>query len=131
MPFATYDDLIARPPVLPQASAEQVETLMGDAAVWLSVWFRPFGDLVTLAEDDAELAEFLKVVSCSMVRRALTTGAIEGAASTYQVMGPFSTQIAYKNPDGNLYITSAERDAILALLGVNVSGAVSASGPGL
>ncbi|MFI6215637.1 hypothetical protein ACIBCD_26900 [Nocardia brasiliensis] len=131
MPFATYDDLAARPPALPQAGEEQVETLMGDAAWWLSVWFRTYGDLVTLAEDDEKLAKGLKILSCSMVRRALTTGAIEGAASTYQVMGPFSTQIAYKNPDGNLYITNAERDAILALLGVNVSGAVSVSGPGL
>ncbi|MFC9892115.1 hypothetical protein ACFVMC_00335 [Nocardia sp. NPDC127579] len=131
MAFATYADLIARPPALPQASEVQVNTLMGDAAWWLSVWFRPYGDLVTLAADDEELAEGLKILSCSMVRRALTSGALEGAQSAYQTFGPYSSQIAFRNPDGNLYITNAERDAIHALLGVNVSGAVSMSGPGL
>lgn len=131
MAFATYADLTARPPALPQASEETVGVLMDDAAWWLSVWFRPYGDLVTLAEDDDELATGLKILSCSMVRRAFATGALEGAQSSYQVMGPFSAQVAFRNPDGNLYITTAERDAILALLGVNVSGAVSMTSPGL
>ncbi|MFR9767057.1 hypothetical protein [Nocardia sp. SC052] len=131
MAFATYADLIARPPALPQASEATVTVLMGDAAWWLGVWFKSYGDLVALAAEDEELATGLKILSCSMVRRALTTAAIEGAQSAYQVMGPFSTQIAYRNPDGNLYITNAERDAILALLGVNASGAVSMSSPGL
>ncbi|MGW4325448.1 hypothetical protein ACWEKR_06105 [Nocardia sp. NPDC004573] len=131
MAYATYADLIARPPALPQASEANVTVLMGDAAWWLGVWFKDFGDLEALAADNEQLAEGLKILSCSMVRRALTSGALEGAQSAYQVMGPFSTQIAFRNPDGNLYITTAERDGILAALGVNVSGAVSMSGPGL
>jgi hypothetical protein len=48
-----------------------------------------------------------------------------------QSMGPFSSQVAFRNPDGNLFVYDTERDAILSLLGISVSGAVSMTGPGL
>ncbi|MBF6368422.1 hypothetical protein IU469_22250 [Nocardia puris] len=131
MAFATHGDLAARWRPLSAAEQARATTLLGDAAWWLGVWFRPYGDLEALAAGDAELAEGLLILSCAMVKRAMTSGAIEGAQSTYQVMGPFTTQIAYKNPDGSLFIYESERDAILTLLGVNTSGAVSMTGLGL
>ncbi|MGV9818419.1 Gp19/Gp15/Gp42 family protein [Nocardia xishanensis] len=131
MAFATADELEAGWRPLSPAEKDRATVLLNDAAWWLKIWFKSFGDLVALAAADVDLAEGLNILSRSMVRRAMTTGAIEGAQSTYQVMGPFSSQIAFKNPDGNLYIYDSERDAIHAALGVNTSGAVSMSGPGL
>ncbi|MBF6301171.1 hypothetical protein IU459_27035 [Nocardia amamiensis] len=131
MAYATADELEDGWRTLSQAEKDRASVLLDDAAWWLGIWFKPFGDLAALAAADANLAQGLNILSRSMVRRAMTTGAVEGAQSTYQVMGPFSTQIAFKNPDGNLYIYDSERDGILAALGVDVSGAKSVSAPGL
>ncbi|MGY2036615.1 Gp19/Gp15/Gp42 family protein [Nocardia gipuzkoensis] len=131
MAFATADEVEDGWRTLSQAEKDRAAVLLDDAAWWLKVWFLDYGDIEALAANNAMLAEGLKILSRSMVRRAMTSGAIEGAQSTYQVMGPFSTQVAFKNPDGNLYITNSEHDGILAVLGVNTSGAVSMTGPGL
>ena len=133
MAFATHTDLEARWRPLSPAEQARADQLLADAAWWLSIWFKPYGDLVTLADTNPELAEGLKILSCSMVRRAMTTGDVEGASSTYQMMGPFTSQVAFKNPDGALFVYTSERDAIFTALGVNVSasGAVSMTSPGL
>ncbi|MEV0031431.1 Gp19/Gp15/Gp42 family protein [Nocardia sp. NPDC050793] len=131
MAFATAADLEARWRALSPEEEARVDVLLADAAWWLGVWFKTYGDLVALAAADEQLADGLKILSCNMVRRAMTSAAIEGAQSVYQVMGPFTSQIAFRNPDGTLFVYDSERDAILSLLGVNVSGAVSMSGPGL
>lgn len=130
MAFATTDDLVARWRPLSQADLDRAEVLLDDAAWWLGVWFSEFGDLVALAAADTELAMGLKILSCAMVKRAMTAVG-DGASQVQQVMGPFTAQISYRNPDGSLYVYSAERDAIWKLLGVNVSGAVSMESPGL
>ncbi|MEV4155415.1 Gp19/Gp15/Gp42 family protein [Nocardia salmonicida] len=130
MAFATSADLVERWKPLSQAEEARATTLLGDAAWWMKVWFKEFGDLVVLAAADPELAEGLEILSCSMVKRAMTSAG-DGVGQAQQVMGPFTAQISYRNPDGNLYIYTAEREAILSLLGVNTSGAVSMESPGL
>jgi hypothetical protein len=122
MAFAILADL---------ADGSDPEKLLDQAAWWLKTWFMDFGDLEALAADNEDLAEGLKIVSCAMVNRRTSTKVNEGVQSTYQVMGPISAQIAFRDDTGKLYITTAERDAILAHLGVDVSGAVSMTGPGL
>ncbi|WP_280317295.1 Gp19/Gp15/Gp42 family protein [Nocardia wallacei] len=133
MAYATPADVAARWRALSQAEQDRAIVLLDDAAWWLNVWFKEYtSDLTALAADNEELAEGLKILSCSMVRRALAAGGgIEGATQTQQVMGPFTSQVSYKNPDGSLFVYNAERDAILALLGANTSGAVSMTAPGL
>lgn len=131
MAFATADEVEIGWRTLSPAEKATATQLLEDAAWWLDIWFHEFGDIAVLAVDDPKLAQGLNILSRSIVRRAMTTGTIEGASSTYQMMGPFTSQVAFKNPDGNLYVTTGERDAILKLLGVNVSGAVSMTAPGL
>lgn len=130
MAFAVAGDLVERWRTLTQAEGDRATVLLGDTAWWLKVWFKEFGDLVALAAADPDLAEGLKILSCSMVKRAMTSAG-DGVGQAQQVMGPFTAQISYRNPDGNLYVYAAEREAILKLLGVNVSGAVSMESPGL
>lgn len=133
MAFATAAEVASGWRPLSQAELDRATVLLDDAAWWLAVWFKSFGDIVALAADDDELAKGLKILSRSMVRRAMTTANIEGASSTYQTMGPFATQVAFKNPDGNLFLYNSERDAILTLLGdvAASSGATSMTSPGL
>lgn len=130
MAFAITDDLVARWRALNESELARAEVLLDDAAWWLKAWFKPYGDLVVLAAADADLLEGLKIVSCAMVRRAMVSSG-DGVTQSQQVMGPFTAQISYRNPDGNLYVYAAEREAILTLLGVNTSGAVSMTSPGL
>jgi hypothetical protein len=132
MAFAAYADIEARWRTLSSTEQARATVLLDDAAWWLKVWFKPYGDIEALAADDELLSEGLKILSCNMVRRALAAGGgIEGATQMQQSMGPFSSQVAFRNPDGNLFVYDTERDAILSLLGISVSGAVSMTGPGL
>lgn len=130
MAFATVDELEAGWRPLSQAERDRATVLLDDAAWWLKVWFKEFGDLEAPAAADEELAKGLRILSRNMVRRSMTTP-VDGAAQVQQTMGPFTSQVAFRNPDGNLFVYEAERDAILTLLGVNTSGAVSMTGPGL
>lgn len=130
MAFATHEDLAARWRILSPADEARATTLLGDAAWWLTAWFKPFGDLAALAAADPDLLEGLKILSCAMVRRAMVSAG-DGVAQSQQVMGPFTAQISYRNPDGSLFVYAAEREVILTLLGVNTSGAVSMESPGL
>jgi len=133
MAFATPDDVAARWRALSSAEETRAEVLLSDAAWWLKVWLAPYGDVEALAVGDAALAEGLKILSSNMVRRSLAGGAVvvEGASSMQNTMGPFSANISFRNPDGNLFIYDSERDAILSLLGVTGAGAVSMTAPGL
>ncbi|MBF6328736.1 Gp19/Gp15/Gp42 family protein [Nocardia transvalensis] len=131
MAFATPTDVAARWRALSPAEQARATVLLDDAAWWLKVWFKPYGDIEALAVEDELLAEGLKILSCNMVRRALPGTVVEGATQVQQTMGPFNTQIAFRNPDGNLFVYESERDAVLSLLGINVSGAVSMTAAGL
>ena len=130
-PFATAEQLAARWHALSNEDALKADVLLADAAFWLKVWFREYGDLEVLAQSDELLAQGLEILSCSMVKRALIGGDNEGQASQYQMYGPFSQQVSYKNPEGNLYLSAKEFAGIAALLGADATGAVSMTAPGL
>lgn len=131
MAFAGYADLAERWRVLSPAEQARATTLLRDATWWLKVWFKPYAaDLEALAADDPMLEEGLKILSCNIVRRGMLSAG-DGVGQAQQVMGPFSAQLSYRNPEGNLYVYAAEREAILSLLGVNNGGAVSMESPGL
>lgn len=131
MAFAIPADLAERWRALSPAEEARATVLLGDAAWWLKVWFKPYtADLEALAAEDPLIEEGLKILSCNMVRRSMVSAG-DGVGQAQQVMGPFTAQISYRNPDGSLFVYAAERDAILSLLGINVSGAVSMTTPGL
>lgn len=133
MAFATADELEAGWKPLSDSEKELAAVLLADAAFWLKAWLLRFGDLEALAAANPLLAEGLKILSRAMVKRAMISMAQgqDGASSVQQSMGPFAMQVAYKNPDGNLYMTCSERDTLEGLLGGNLSGAVSMTASGL
>jgi hypothetical protein len=131
MAFATHTDLETRWHGLAEADQARADVLLGDVSMWFKVWFREFGDLETLVVSDELLAEALKVMACSVVKRAMATGDFEGASGVEQAMGPITMNVTYRNPEGNLYLTKSEFDTIAVLLGRNPSGAVSMTAVGL
>ncbi|MDJ0454411.1 Gp19/Gp15/Gp42 family protein [Gordonia amicalis] len=104
--YATPSDLAARWRVLTGLEDSQAETLLSDAAVWLRVWFPDLDARIEAGDVDAQVAVML---SCAMVKRAMIASGHEGQSSGLAVMGPFTEQVVFRNPEGNLYITEQEK----------------------
>lgn len=121
-PFATIDDLKSRPSVLTDAQMAGAGQLLKDASLWMRVWFPGAADALDTNED---LAEALSMVCCSMVKRALIAGEREGLTSHGETIGIYSENVVLRNPDGNLYVTKAEKELIETLLNVKSTTAIS------
>lgn len=113
MAYATIEDLEARYGEIEDTGMRaRAEVLLEDAATLLD-------SRVRVDPCDQHQADALRIVSCSMVNRAVTSmGADEvGLADTTYTMGPFSQTATFSNPGGDLYLTSGER----SMLGLNGS----------
>lgn len=107
--FAEVSDLEARWRPLNPEESTRAGVLLEDASSMLRV---------ELPEIDARLdavpptldAGIPRMIVCKMVQRAMQSGA-EGAAVTalQQTAGPFSQSTSYANPQGDLYLSKAER----------------------
>lgn len=112
MAFATVSDLEARWRDLSDAEEAQASVLLDDAAAYLQA-------LVEVDTDDEVQAANLKMVSCNMVKRAMSSSASDafGVTNATATMGPFSQQVAYANPSGDMYVSKSER----AILGIGTA----------
>lgn len=126
--YATSTDLQSRWRALTTAEQSQATTLLGDASTWIRAWIPSVDERITAGLLDSEL---VKIVACSMVKRAMLGLGHEGQASHQhtETMGPFTEteNAVFRNPDGNLYLTRDEFD----LLDGRPSGAVSMECEGL
>ncbi|MFC9761651.1 hypothetical protein [Rhodococcus jostii] len=128
MPFADLTDLQARWSALPSADEAVATQLLADASLWLRAWF-PTAE--TAAVDSEDLSAALTMVCCSIVKRAMLNADREGLTSYGETIDAYAEQVVFRNPDGNLYVTNAERGLLETLLGLNTSGAVSLTAWGL
>lgn len=105
MVYATVDDLEARWRTLSADERARAAVLLEDAAVRLDAACPP-SDPPT----DQELAA-RKIVSCEMVKRAMSSAATGGVgvASIQQGAGPYQETVQFSNPTGDLYLTKADR----------------------
>ena len=112
MAFATIADLEARWRDLSDAEEARASVLLDDAAAYLQ-------SLVEVDPDDEVQAANLKMVSCNMVKRAMSSAASDafGVTNATATMGPFSQQVAYANPSGDMYVSKSER----AILGIGTA----------
>ena len=109
MAYATVSDLEARWRELSEAERLQAEVLLDDAALIID----SFADIDST---DISLSDRARYVSCSMVERAMMSAASDsfGVNNMSATMGPFTQQVTYANPTGDLYLTATEKK----LLGV-------------
>lgn len=107
MAYATVDDLEARWKSLTADEAERAAVLLDDAAVIINALLASKG-ITTMNADAA------KMVSCSMVKRAMMQadtgmmGITQGTVSA----DIYSQSLTFANPSGDMYITAAERKAL-------------------
>lgn len=109
MAFATYQDVERRWRALDSDEIVRAQTLLEDASVQLAAQ-------VEVDAEDEQQAALLKQVCCSMVIRAMLASASSafGMSQVDYGMGPFSQNVHYANPNGDLFLTSQEK----SLLGI-------------
>lgn len=112
MAFATSDDIEARWRTLSETEKAKADVLLEDAAVYLSAF-------VTVDPEDEQQAAALKMVSCAMVQRAMIAAGNDafGVKDERITADIYSQSYTYANPNGDLYLTSAEK----RLLGITSS----------
>lgn len=112
MAFATVDDLEARWHPLLDAERERAAVLLEDAALYLS-------SFVNVDDGDERQAGILKMVSCSMVQRAMSTAQSDAFGVSQQTITAdiYSQSLSFANPSGDFYLTASEK----RLLGITSS----------
>lgn len=112
MAYADVSDLEVRWRTLTTDEQERAEALLDDASAMLDAY-------VTVDETDEKQMQLLKIVTCNMVERAMSTGGdIFGVTQQSMTAGPYAQTFSYANPTGDLYITKAEK----RLLGISGTG---------
>lgn len=104
MAFATYEDVEARWRTLTADEQTKATVLLNDAANMLLA-------LVRVDESDGQQQAILKQVSCTMVIRSMVASESTafGVDKLQATMGPFSQQMSFTNPNGDLYLTKQEK----------------------
>lgn len=87
-----------------EAETEQATALLDYAAAIIDA-------NATIDSTDEKQLKAAEYVSCAMVIRAMQASNSDafGVNNMSATMGPFSQQITYSNPSGDLYLTGSER----------------------
>jgi hypothetical protein len=104
-PFATHTDVEARWRPLSDAEDAVADQLATDASDMIRERWPDIDQRVT---SGAIAAETLTRIVAQMVKRAMLNGDSEGLESRAQAAGPFSVSDKFANPNGNLYLTTAD-----------------------
>lgn len=109
MAFATLEDLEARWRPLSEAEQSRARTLLDDAAVYLS----------SLVPSLCGKEDALRIVSCSMVQRAMASSSGDAFGADKLTIGAdiYSQTLSYSGTMGGMYLTASEK----RLLGVGSS----------
>lgn len=108
MAYATVSDIEARWHTLAPSESAKAGTLLDDAAAILDT-------LAVLDSSDPNVAANLKMVSCNMVIRAMSSSAdTVGMSQGSMTAGPYTQSWTFANPSGDMYLTRMEK----RLLGV-------------
>lgn len=104
MAYATVADLEARWRDLSESEEAQASVLLGDAALIID-------SFTTIDSTDEKQLGIAKYISTAMVERAMISAASDsfGVNNMSATMGPFTQQVTYSNPNGDLYLTSTEK----------------------
>lgn len=106
-PWATYQDLEQRWRGLTAVEQARATVLIEDAQSLIKD---------ECAQWEQASAETLRRVVCAIVKRAMNSplgdDALAGASSTSMSAGPFTQQVSFSNPSGDLYLTKVEKRSV-------------------
>lgn len=112
MAYADVSDLEERWRELTEDEQARAAVLLDDASAMLDAY-------VLVDETDKKQVQLLKIVACSMVERAMSTGGdMYGVTQQSMTAVGFTQQYTYANPTGDLYITKSEK----RMLGISGTG---------
>lgn len=104
--FATVEDLENRYRALSVDEINKAEALLEDAAVLITCELNAAG--IKIDSEDVQQQRALKIVSCSVVKRAMATGG-DSVTQMTTTTGPFSRQLTFANPTADLYLTKQDK----------------------
>lgn len=99
--YATVEELEARWRTLSAPERVRADVLLQDAAVRIDIECPP---TIPVTDEAAR-----KIISCEMVKRAMANPAGIGVTQYSETTGPFTDQVTYANPSGDMYLTKADR----------------------
>ena len=104
MAFADVSDIENRWRELTTDEQDRASVLIDDASAMLAAQ-------VEIDAADTAQIELLKIVTCSMVIRAMSATEADsyGANSMTMTAGPYSQSWNYSNPTGDMYLTKYEK----------------------
>lgn len=103
MAYATVSDIEARWHTLTSSESAKAGTLLDDAAAILDT-------LAVFDSSDPNVAANLKIVSCNMVIRAMSSSADTfGMSQGSMTAGPYTQSWTFANPSGDMYLTKMEK----------------------
>lgn len=112
MAYADVSDLESRWRELTEEEQARAAVLLDDASAMLAA-------SVEVDESDEQQMALLKIVTCNMVQRSMSTGGdMYGVTQQSMTAGPYAQTFNYANPTGDLYITKSEK----RLLGISGTG---------
>lgn len=108
IPFATVEDLETRWRKLDDSETERAGRLLEDASVMMAIAMDGAG--TDYAEPAPTLAKALVSVCCNMVKRVLISrDDLAGVTQYSQGAVGYTESMSYANPNGDMYITAAEK----------------------
>lgn len=104
MSYATIEDLEARYGELSSELEGRATVLLDDAATIIDAY-------VTVDTTDERWLARARLVSCAMVNRALQASESDayGVSQATMTAGPYTQNVSYSNPSGDLYLTATEK----------------------
>ena len=111
--YATLDDLKAHWPGLPAGDEDEAVQKLHEASVEIR---GNYPDVDTRLISGGLAPDIPRLVVCRMVKRAMDSpdvdegmGTPSGVDSTQVSVGPFSRSFKFSNPDGNLFLSAADK----------------------
>lgn len=104
MSYATIEDLEARYGELSSELEDRATVLLDDAATIIDAY-------VTADTTDERWLARARLVSCAMVNRAMQASESDayGVSQATMTAGPYTQNVSYSNPSGDLYLTVTEK----------------------
>lgn len=107
--YATVANLQEHWPGLPDSRLDEAGQKLHEASIEVRALYPDVDRRVVSGELDPDVP---RLVVCRMVKRSMDSPLDEGMAgvgSTTAQTGPFSQTLSFTNPDGNIYLSKADR----------------------
>jgi len=117
--FATVDDLQAGWRTLKDSEQAVANTLLLRASAFLATKLSKKG--IEIDPEDELQALNLQTVTCNIVRRAMSSSAVDGISQMQQSIGSTNASVQIYNPDGAFFLSKNDMD-VLGLTGASRAG---------